>query len=145
MCFDSVQLIVFPPIIHRHSGSALSQQGLAGMKKGKKIEEEAAMQICCIKMASERCVIMCESNNPVRYVGQEPMNTKKAPALNSHVLEICRHARCGRISIQETLSFWSNLSNLVHSRALYSHRGALCAPPILSFLLHRISFSGHFH
>lgn len=63
------------------------------------------------------------------------MNTEKAPALNSRVLEICRLARCGRISIPETLSFWPNLSNLVHSRALYSHRGALCVPPILSFHL----------
>lgn len=103
------------------------------------------MQIYCVEMAPELCVIMCESNNPVRYVRQESMNTKKAPALNSCVLEICRHARCGRISIPETLSFWPNLSNLVHSRALYSHRGALCVPPILSFLLHQISFSWHFH
>lgn len=135
-CFDSVQLIVFPPIIHRYSRSALTLQGLAEMKKRKKKKkEEAAMQIYCVKMAPELSVIMCESNNPARYVRQESMNTEKDPALNSCVLEICRHARCGRVSIPGTLSFWPNLSNLVHSRALYSHRGALCVPPILSFPL----------
>lgn len=96
-------------------------------------------------MALELCVIMCESNNPVRYVRHESMNTKISSALNSCVIEKCRHAHCGRISIQETLSFWPNLSNLVHSRTLYLHQGVLSALPILSFLLHLISFSWHFH
>lgn len=33
LCFDSVQLIAVPPIIHRYSGSALTLQGLAEMEK----------------------------------------------------------------------------------------------------------------
>lgn len=104
MCFDLVQLIVFPLIIH--SRFALTQQGLAeSEKKEKKEKEEEAMQICCLKMAPELCVIMCESNNPVRYVRQESMNTKISSALNSCAMEIRRHAHCGRISKRENLSF----------------------------------------
>lgn len=87
------------------------------------------MQICRVKMAPEQRVIMCESNNPVRNVRQEPVNTKKAPALNSRVLETRRQARCGRISTRENSSFCCNLSDLVQSRALDSLRAALRAPP----------------
>lgn len=37
------------------------------------------MQMYSIKMAPEPRVIMCASNNPVRYVQREPMNTKNGP------------------------------------------------------------------
>lgn len=37
------------------------------------------MQIYCVKMAPELCVIMCESNNPVRYVRLGIHEYKKGP------------------------------------------------------------------
>lgn len=53
---------------------------------------------------------MCQSNNPVRYVSQESMNTKKVLALISCVVEVQEYPLF-EISISKTLSFWSNLSH----------------------------------
>lgn len=53
------------------------------------------------KKAGELCVIMCRSNNPVRYVSQESMNTKEAPALISRVVEIQGYSPLENFNIQD--------------------------------------------
>lgn len=78
------------------------------------------MQISQAEIALALWVIVCQSNNPVRYVSQESMNTKKVLALISCVVELQAYPLF-EISISKTLSFWSNLSHLVHSQAFYSH------------------------
>lgn len=85
--------------------------------------------------------MVCESNNPVSYVSQESMNTKKLLALISCVVEL-QGCVLFEIPISKTLSFWSNLSHYIQSQAFYSRQGVHSTLRILSLLLHEFQFLG---
>lgn len=93
-CFDAARLIIFQPMI---CNSSSAHCRIYQNEKKKAIHANTLGA----KKAGELCVIMCRSNNPVRYVSQESMNTKEAPALISRVVEIQGYSPLENFNIQD--------------------------------------------